>query len=92
MIRFGSIISFSAVIFCYFALFTGSTSCSVLFMASISLVSLGSTCFSAALLSFLSDQLIYYRATSDELSAAVQWCNGQIAVGSVYRPSLVFRL
>ena len=33
IIRFGSIISFSASIFCYFALFTGGVSCSVLFMA-----------------------------------------------------------
>ena len=71
IIRFGSIISFSASIFCYFALFTGGVSCSVLFMAAMILVSLGSTCFSAALLPFLSDQLI--GATSDELSAALQW-------------------
>ena len=70
-IRFGSIISFSASIFCYFALFTGGASCSVLFMAAMVLVNLGSTYFSAALLPFLSDQLI--GATSDDLSAAVQW-------------------
>ena len=71
IIRFGSIISFSASIFCYFALFTEGVSGSVLFMAAFVLVSLGDTCFSAALLPFLSDQLI--GATSDELSAAVQW-------------------
>ena len=52
IIQFGSIISFSASIFCYFALFTGGVSCSVLFMAAMVLVSLGSTCFSAALLPF----------------------------------------
>ena len=71
IIRFGSIISFSAAIFYYFALFTGGASCSVLSMAGTVLVMLGSTCFSAATLPFLSDQLI--GAASDELSAAVQW-------------------
>ena len=40
-------------------------------MAATVLVSLGNTCFVAATLPFLSDQLI--GATSDELSAAVQW-------------------
>ena len=79
IIRFGSIMSFSASIFSYFALFTGGASCSVLFMAAMVLVNLGTTCFSAALLPFLSDQLI--GATSDELSAAVQWFNWSDMVG-----------
>ena len=77
--RSGAIISFSAAIFCYFALFTGDVSCSVLFVAAMVLVILGTTCFSAALLPFLSDQLI--GATSDELSAAVQWYSWADSVG-----------
>ena len=71
IIRFGSIISFSASVFCFFTLFTGGGSCSMLFMVAIVLVNMGRTCFLAATLPFLSDQLI--GATSDELSAAVQW-------------------
>ena len=76
IIRFGSIISFSASAFCFFALFTEGASCFVLFMAATVLVSLGTTCFSADMLPFLSDQLI--GATSDELSATEQlykWAN-----------------
>ena len=72
--RFGSIVSFLASIFFYFALFTGGggfTQSTVLLSVATFVLSFGFTCYSAAMLPFLSDQMI--GATSDELSAVVRW-------------------
>ena len=73
MLQFGSMVSFPATIFFYFALFTGGSSIlsASLFSAALILMSFGSACFIAALFPFLSDQLV--GATSHELGAVVQW-------------------
>ena len=72
-IKFGSLISFSGSIFFYFALFTGSVSTLsiVLYSVSIALVSLGNASFSAAILPFITDQII--GATADEFSTLIYW-------------------
>ena len=77
VIKFGSIASFLASIFYYFSIFTGggvSTSSTVLLLIAIVIVGFDSTCYSAAMLPFITDQII--GATSDELSAVV--CLGTI--------------
>ena len=73
IIKFGSFVSFTASIFCYFAIFTGSVSTLsiILYSVSIALVSLGNASFSAAILPFLTDQII--GATADELSTLIYW-------------------
>ena len=74
VIKAGSLVSFLACLFYYFALLS-SDDASVLktlfFCAATILVCIGDTCYSAAMLPFLTDQLI--GATSDELSAVVRW-------------------
>ena len=72
-IKFGSFVSFTASIFFYFALFTGSVSTLsiILYSMSIALVSLGNASFTAAILPFFSDQVI--GATADELSTLIYW-------------------
>ena len=69
VIKFGSIISFLASI----VMFTGSISTlsTVLFSVATVVVGFSNTCYSAAMLLFLTDQII--GATSDELSAVVRW-------------------
>ena len=73
VIKFGSISSFLAGIFYYFAILTVSTPWlgTVLFSLALVTVSFGSICYTAAMLPFLTDQII--GATSDELSAVVRW-------------------
>ena len=73
IIKFGSLATFLAGIFFYFALFTGGVSISSisLFSTSMVIVGFGATCFIAAILPFLTDQII--GATSDELSTVVHW-------------------
>ena len=70
-IKLGSLLSMTASIFFYFALFTGgvSTLSKRLLVVSFMNVGIGTSCFSAALLPFLTDQLI--GATADELSTLV---------------------
>ena len=66
--------SFLASLFYYFALFTtkgDSTLTTVLSSIAMVIVSLGYTCFIAAMLPFITDQII--GSTSDELSAVVRW-------------------
>ena len=72
VINFGFIVSFPASILFYFAFFTreGSSHSIVLLSLATCLVGFGYACFSAAMLPFLTDQLI--GATSDELSALVR--------------------
>ena len=74
VIKFGSFSSFLASILCYFALFTegdDSTLSTVLSSVATIIISLGFTCYAAAMVPFISDQII--GATSDELSAVVRW-------------------
>ena len=74
IIRFGSITSFLASILYYFAMLTGggdSTLSTVLSSVAFVVVSFAYTCYSAAMLPFITDQII--GATSDELSAVVRW-------------------
>ena len=74
VIKFGSITSFLASLLYYFALFNGggdTTLNTVLSSVVFVIVGFGSTCYSAAMLPFLSDQII--GATSDELSTVVRW-------------------
>ena len=74
IIKFGSAASFLATIFYYFAMFTGrgdSTLSNVLLSMAFFIVSMADSCYEAAMLPFLTDQMI--GATSDELSAVVRW-------------------
>ena len=73
VIKAGSLVSFLACLFYYFALLSGDVLRlrTILFCAATILVCIGDTCYSAAMLPFLTDQLI--GATSDELSAIVRW-------------------
>ena len=74
VVKFGSIVSFLASILYYFAMITGggdSTPSNLFSSVAIVFVSFGYTCYGAAMLPFLSDQII--GATSDELSAVVRW-------------------
>ena len=74
VIKFGSIVSFLGSILYYFTMLTGggdSILSTVLSSLAIVIVGFGSTCYSAAMLPFLTDQII--GATSDELSAVVRW-------------------
>ena len=72
VIKAGSLVSFFACLFYYFALLSGdgaSVLKTVLICTATILVCIGDTCYSAAMLPFMTDQLI--GATSDELSAIV---------------------
>ena len=74
IIKFGSFFSFLASILYYFAMLTGegdSTLSNVLLSVVIVIVGFGYTCYLAAMLPFITDQII--GATSDELSAVVRW-------------------
>ena len=79
MVKFGSLVSFLASILYYFALLTTSTLNNVLFSAAIIITNLGSSCYFAAMLPFLTDQLI--GATSVELSTVVRWYFWTLCVG-----------
>ena len=70
IIKFGSLVSFFVSILFYLAVFIEGLR-NVFSAASIGIARFGSACFSASMLPFLTDQLI--GATSDELSAVVQW-------------------
>ena len=72
-IKFGTIISFLTSILFYFELIIEerSTLTNALQLVAVAVQSFGSACFVASMLPFLTDQLI--GATSDELSAVVQW-------------------
>ena len=73
VMNFGFIVSFPASILYYMAFFTseGSSHSTVLLSLATCLVGFGYACMSAAMLPFLTDQII--GATSDELSAVVRW-------------------
>ena len=70
IIKFGSLTLFFVSILFYLAVFIEGLT-SIFSIASVVIARFGSACFLAALLPFLTDQLI--GATSDELSAVVQW-------------------
>ena len=67
---FCSLVSFLASILYYFALLTTSTLSVVLFSGAVIITNLGGSCYYAAMLPFLTDQII--GATSDELSAVIR--------------------
>ena len=71
--KLGALVSVSASIFFYFALINGgnSTLSKWLFLFAFAIMGFGLSCFSAAMLPFLTDQLI--GATSDELSTLIHW-------------------
>ena len=75
VVKFGSLLSFLASVFYFFALFAVeeefSTMSNILLSLAFSIGNFELACFSAAMFPFLTDQLI--GATSDELSAVVQW-------------------
>ena len=76
VLKFGSIASFlaSIILLYYFAMFTGggdSTLSNVLLLITIGIASFGFICYSAAMLPFITDQII--GSTSNELSAVVRW-------------------
>ena len=73
MVKFGSIITFIASIFLYLVIILqeGSVLRIISFFGLMVPLRIGTACFSTAILPFLTDQLI--GATSDELSAVVQW-------------------
>ena len=73
VIKFGSLSSFLASILYYFSMITSgdSTLSNVLWSIAIVVVGFGFTCYSAAMLPFITDQII--GASSDELSAVVCW-------------------
>ena len=70
IIKTGSFVSFFASLF-YFVALVSPAQKSILFSVAMILFCISVTCYSAALLPFLTDQLI--GATSDELSAVVHW-------------------
>ena len=82
IIKLGSLLSFLASIPSYFALSSGegSTLTTALYLVAVTVQPIGEICFVAAMLSFLTDQLI--GATSDELSAVVQWYVWAITFGT----------
>ena len=88
IIKFGSLASFFASIFVYCAT-TGvsPTTGNVLLFAATGIVCFSSSCYSASILPFLTDQLI--GATSDELSTIVRWYYWAQNIGSLFS-SLVF--
>ena len=82
LVKFGSILSFLTSIIFYFELLIGqgSTLTTVLYSVAEAVQGVGGICFIAAMLPFLTDQLI--GATSVELSAVVQWYVWSCAFGT----------
>ena len=82
LVKFSSILSFLTSIIFYLELLIGqgSTLTTVLYSVAVAVQSIGLACFIAAMLPFLTDQLI--GATSDELSAVVQWYVWSYAFGT----------
>ena len=81
LVKFGSILSFLTSIIFYFELLigVGSTLTTVLYSVAVAVQGVGGICFIAAMLPFLTDQLI--GGTSDELCAVVQWYVWSYAFG-----------
>ena len=71
IIKFGSIIYFLSSVLFYSEFLVSETLSSVFYSVVQAVRGIGGACFIAAMLPFLTDQLI--GATSDELSAVVQW-------------------
>ena len=71
--KLGCLVSLPTIISFYFALFTegASTLSEWLFIVTFVVLGIGNSCFSAAILPFLTDQLI--GATADELSTMIHW-------------------
>ena len=73
VVKFGALISFSGSVFFYltFIFKDGSVLRAISFSTFLITLGIGTACFPAALLPFLTDQLI--GATSDKLNTVVQW-------------------
>ena len=71
MVKFGAMMSFTAGIFLYFTILFEKLLKVISFCGLMVTLRIGNACFLAAMLPFLTDQII--GATSDELSAVVQW-------------------
>ena len=89
VIKIGSLASFLASIFVYFAITTGdfSTTGNVLLSVATGIVYFGFSCYSTSILPFLTDQLI--GATSNELSIIVRWYYWAQVVG-IWLSGIVF--
>ena len=82
VLRFGPWVSLPASILYFFAMITeggDSTLSNALLTVAIIITSLGSACYSAAVLPFLTDQIV--GATSTELSAVVRWYYWTYSIG-----------
>ena len=73
VIKFGTLVSFFAGILLYLTLYFAKEHLlkSILYLFAVAIVRFGSACYATTMLPFLTDQVI--GATSDELSAVVQW-------------------
>ena len=81
LVKFGSILSFLTSIIFYLELLIGQgLAYTVLYSVAVAVQSIGLACYVAAMLPFLTDQLV--GATSDELSAVVQWYVWSYAFGT----------
>ena len=89
IIKFGSLVSFLTSILVYLAIFIGerSTLATVFYSIAVAVQGIGESCFLAAMLPFLTDQVV--GATSDELSAVVQWYVWSIDFGFSWSDAII---
>ena len=91
VLRFGPRAALLASFLYFFAMITegvDSTLSNVLFTVAIVIASLGTACYSAAILPFLTDQIV--GATSTELSAVVRWYYWAFIIGNSFAYIIVF--
>ena len=90
LVMFGSLMAFGSSAVFYLALLVTKDLLSLVFYSLAYVVSIiGTTCFSLAIVPFLTDQFVC--ATSDELSAVVQWHTWSVTFGEVLsRVILIF--
>ena len=90
LVMFGSLMVFGSSVVFYLALLVSKDLLSLVFYSLAYVVSIiGTTCFSLAIVPFLTDQFV--GATSDELSAVVQWHTWSVSFGEVLsRVILIF--
>ena len=90
LVMFGSLMVFGSSVVFYLALLVTKDLLSLVFYSLAYVVSIiGTTCFSLAIVPFLTDQFV--GATSDELSAVVQWHTWSVTFGKLLsRMILIF--
>ena len=89
LVMFGSLMVFGSSVVFYLALLVSKDLLSLVFYSLAYVVSIiGTTCFSLAIVPFLTDQFV--GATSDELSAVVQWHTWSVKVGEVLSRVILF--